>query len=67
MGENEVWLRLFLTSIPDGGRGNNTEAYRKIIGRDDADWINLAQERNQFRSHVKTAMNLRITYKWATY
>jgi hypothetical protein len=29
-------------------------------GRDDMDWINLAQDRNQWRALVNTVMNLRV-------
>jgi hypothetical protein len=30
------------------------------IGWDDVDWIDLAQDRNQWRALVSTVMNLRV-------
>ncbi|KAJ4439562.1 hypothetical protein ANN_07689 [Periplaneta americana] len=31
------------------------------VGYDDRDWINLAQDRDQWRAYVRAAMNLRLT------
>ncbi|KAJ4434940.1 hypothetical protein ANN_23512 [Periplaneta americana] len=33
------------------------------VGYDDRDWINLAQDRDQWRAYVREAMNLRVPYK----
>jgi hypothetical protein len=30
------------------------------IGQDGVDWINMAQDRDQWRALVKTALNLRV-------
>jgi hypothetical protein len=32
-----------------------------LIGWDDMDWIDLAQERDQWRALVNTVMNLRVS------
>ncbi|KAJ4446701.1 hypothetical protein ANN_13398 [Periplaneta americana] len=35
------------------------------VGYDDRDWINLAQDRDQWRAYAKAAMNLRYTTDWS--
>ncbi|KAJ4442509.1 hypothetical protein ANN_04096 [Periplaneta americana] len=36
------------------------------VGYDDRDWINLAQDRNQWRAYVRAAMNLRVPFLYQT-
>jgi hypothetical protein len=40
-------------------RGSNRTDI-KDIGRDDVDWIHLAQVRNRWRAFVNTVINLRV-------
>jgi hypothetical protein len=42
-------------------RQEGTKMYLKEIGWDGIDWIHLAQDRDQWRALVNTAMNLRVT------
>ncbi|KAJ4427685.1 hypothetical protein ANN_25334 [Periplaneta americana] len=39
---------------------DNIKMDLKEVGYDDRDWINLAQDRDQWRAYVRAAMNLRI-------
>jgi hypothetical protein len=39
---------------------NNNKMYLRETGWDSMDWIDLAQDRNQWRALVNTAMNLRV-------
>jgi hypothetical protein len=39
---------------------DNIKIYLREIGWDDMDWIDLAQDRNQWRALVNTVMNLRV-------
>jgi hypothetical protein len=39
---------------------NNKTRYLREIGWDGMDWIDLAQDRDQWRALVNTVMNLRI-------
>jgi hypothetical protein len=39
---------------------DNIKMYLWEIGRGGADWINLAQDRDQWRALVKTVMNLQV-------
>jgi hypothetical protein len=36
--------------------------YLREIGWDGGDWIDLAQDRNQWRALVRAVMNLRVPY-----
>ncbi|KAJ4435328.1 hypothetical protein ANN_17938 [Periplaneta americana] len=38
---------------------DNIKMYLRAVGYDDRDWINLAQDRDQWRAYVRAAMNLR--------
>jgi hypothetical protein len=40
---------------------NNIKVDLREIGCDGMDWIDLAQNRDQWRAVVKTAMNLRVS------
>jgi hypothetical protein len=39
---------------------NNIKMHLGEIGWDDMDWIDLAQDKDQWRNHVNTLMNLRV-------
>jgi hypothetical protein len=39
---------------------NNIKMDLRGIGWDDMDWIDLAQDRDQWRARVNTVMNLRV-------
>jgi hypothetical protein len=39
---------------------DNIKIVLREIGWDDMDWIDLAQDRDQWKALVKTAMNLRV-------
>jgi hypothetical protein len=66
MGKNTNAYRLFVGK-PDGKRQLGRQRRRWVgninmdlreIGRDGMDWIDLAQNRDQWRSFVNTVMNL---------
>ncbi|KAJ4434880.1 hypothetical protein ANN_23451 [Periplaneta americana] len=40
---------------------DNIEMDLREVGYDDREWINLAQDRDQWRAYVKAAMNLRVS------
>jgi hypothetical protein len=40
---------------------DNMKLDLREIGWDDMDWIDLAQDRNQWRDLVKTVMNFRVS------
>ncbi|KAJ4444070.1 hypothetical protein ANN_05859 [Periplaneta americana] len=42
---------------------DNIKMDLREVGYDDRDWINLAQDRDQWRAYVRAAMNLRVPYK----
>jgi len=39
----------------------------KKLGREDVDWIHLAQDREQWLAAVNTVMNLRVPHKTANF
>ncbi|KAJ4433379.1 hypothetical protein ANN_15638 [Periplaneta americana] len=39
---------------------DNIEIDLREVGYDDRDWVNLAQDRDQWRAYVRAAMNLRV-------
>jgi hypothetical protein len=45
---------------PESRRADNIKMYLREIGWGGMDWINLAQDRDQWRAPVKTLMNLRV-------
>jgi hypothetical protein len=45
---------------PRGRRMNNIKLDLREIGCDGVDWIDLAQNMDQWRAFVKTIMNLRV-------
>jgi hypothetical protein len=68
MGEKMNAYRI-LVGKPEGKRPlgrprhrcvNNIKMVLREIGRDGMDWIDLAQDRNQWRALVNTVMNLRV-------
>jgi hypothetical protein len=68
MGENSNAYRL-LVGKPEGKRplgrprrrwANNIAINLREIGRDSVDWIDQAQDRDQWRALVNTVMNLRV-------
>jgi hypothetical protein len=70
MGEKRTAYRI-LAGKPEGkkplGRprrrwGNNIKMDLGETGRCDMDWIDLAQDRDQWRALVNTVMKLRIPY-----
>ncbi|KAJ4435730.1 hypothetical protein ANN_18347, partial [Periplaneta americana] len=42
---------------------NNIKMDLREVGYDDRDWINLAQDRDQWGAYVRAAMNLQVPYK----
>ncbi|KAJ4438750.1 hypothetical protein ANN_14701 [Periplaneta americana] len=68
MGESRDAYRV-LVGRPEGKRPlgrprrrweDNIKMDLREVGYDDRDWINLAQDRDQWRAYVRAAMNLRI-------
>jgi hypothetical protein len=68
MGETRTAYRI-LVGKPDGKRPlgrprrrwvDNIKMDLREIGWDGRDWIELAQDRDQWRTLVNTAMNLRV-------
>ncbi|KAJ4442236.1 hypothetical protein ANN_12102 [Periplaneta americana] len=68
MGESRNAYRV-LVGRPEGKRPlgrprrrweDNIRMDLREVGYDDRDWINLAQDRDQWRAYVRAAMNLRI-------
>jgi hypothetical protein len=68
MGEGRVFCRV-LVGRPEGKRPvgrprcrweNNIKLDLREIGIDEANWIQLAQDRVQWWAFVKTVMNLRV-------
>ncbi|KAJ4443283.1 hypothetical protein ANN_04951 [Periplaneta americana] len=69
MGESRNAYRV-LVGRPEGKRPlgrprrrweDNIKMDLREVGYDDREWINLAQDRDQWRAYVRAAMNLRIT------
>ncbi|KAJ4428734.1 hypothetical protein ANN_25727 [Periplaneta americana] len=69
MGESRNAYRV-LVGRPEGKRPlgrprrrweDNIKMYLREVGYDDRDWINLVQDRDQWRAYVRAAMNLRDT------
>jgi hypothetical protein len=58
--------RKVLVGNPEGKIGTNlrwdhdTKTYLKEVGTEDVDWINLAQNKGQWRAVVNTVMNRRV-------
>jgi hypothetical protein len=65
MGERRNAYRI-LVGKPEGRPRrrwvDNIEMDLREVGWDDRDWIDLAQDRDQWRAHVKAVMNLRVPY-----
>jgi hypothetical protein len=68
MGETRNAYRIFVGK-PEGKRPlgrrrsrwvDNIQIYLREIGWDGMDWIDLAQDRDQWRALVDTVMNLRV-------
>jgi hypothetical protein len=68
MGENRNVYRI-LVGIPEGKRPlgrprrrwvDNIKIDHREIGWDDIDWIDLVQNRDQWRALVNTVINLRV-------
>ncbi|KAJ4434977.1 hypothetical protein ANN_23549 [Periplaneta americana] len=68
MGESRNAYRV-LVGRPEGKRPlgrprrrweDNIKMDLRDVGYDDRDWINLAQDRDQWRAYVRAAMNLRV-------
>jgi hypothetical protein len=67
-GENRNAYRI-LAGMPKGKRplgrprrawANNIKMYLREIGCDSIEWIDLAQDRDQWRALVNAVMNLRV-------
>ncbi|KAJ4437296.1 hypothetical protein ANN_17434 [Periplaneta americana] len=70
MGESRNEYRV-LVGRPEGKRPlarprrrweDNIKMDLREVGYDGRDWINLAQDRDQWRAYVRTAMNLRVPH-----
>ncbi|KAJ4439309.1 hypothetical protein ANN_07431 [Periplaneta americana] len=68
MGESRNAYRV-LVGRPEGKRllgrprrrwEDNIKMDLRKVGYDDRDWVNLAQDRDQWRAYVRVAMNLRV-------
>ncbi|KAJ4430177.1 hypothetical protein ANN_22387 [Periplaneta americana] len=68
MGESKNAYRV-LVGGPEGKRPlgrprrrweDNIKMGLREVGYDDRDWINLAQDRDQWRAYVRAAMNIRV-------
>ena len=46
---------------PRRGRDNNTKMDLREMCRDSGDWINPAQDRDQWLVYARTVMNLRVS------
>ncbi|KAJ4451051.1 hypothetical protein ANN_02487 [Periplaneta americana] len=70
MGESRnAWAYRVLVGRPEGKRPlgrprrrweDNIKMDFREVGYDNREWINLAQERDQWRAYVRAAMNLRV-------
>ncbi|KAJ4429614.1 hypothetical protein ANN_21800, partial [Periplaneta americana] len=59
MGESRNAYRV-LVGRPRRRWEDNIKMNLREVGYDDREWINLAQDRDQWRAYVRTAMNLRV-------
>ncbi|KAJ4448462.1 hypothetical protein ANN_10478 [Periplaneta americana] len=75
MGESRNAYRV-LVGRPEGKRPlgrprrrweDNIKMHLREVGYDDREWINLAQDRDQWRAYVRAAMNLRQEDRDITY
>ncbi|KAJ4435738.1 hypothetical protein ANN_18355 [Periplaneta americana] len=75
MGESRNAYRM-LVGRPDGKRPlgrprrrweDNIKMDLRVVGYDDREWINLAQDRDQWRAYVKATMNLRLPTRLLLY
>ncbi|KAJ4450479.1 hypothetical protein ANN_01904 [Periplaneta americana] len=69
MGESRNAYRVLVGRRPEGKRPlgrprrrweDNIKMDSREVGYDDRDWINLAQDRDQWWAYVRAAMNLRV-------
>jgi hypothetical protein len=67
--KRNAYTSSILVGKPEGKRSlgrtrrrlvGNTKMDRRAIGWDGMDWIDLAQDRDQWRAFVNTVMNLRV-------
>jgi hypothetical protein len=59
MGEKRNAYRI-LVGKPEGRRSLGRPRRLREIGWDGVDWIDMAQDRDQWRALVNTALNLRV-------
>jgi hypothetical protein len=59
MGEKRHAYRI-LVGKPDGRRSLGRPRRLREIGWDGVDWIDMAQNRDQWRALVNTVLNLRV-------
>jgi hypothetical protein len=59
MGANRNAYRI-LVGMPEGKRPLGRPMNLREIGWDGVDWIDMAQDRDQWRALVNTALNLRV-------